>query len=86
MSEIHEYIYQTLSFSLKPLCAEEMREHDSRLREYGVNNICTRLSDPELKGRVWGAYRKEKHYKEWWWKPITEEQKQEWLKMQGRLL
>lgn len=90
MSDLHEAIHRVLSYSPSPMAVHEICEHPliRNFHEDGVseNSVASRLSEPDLKDRVWSAYRKHKRYKEWWHKPWTEEHKQEILNSDGRLL
>ena len=89
MSELHETIYRILLYSPRPLAVHEIRENESikNFHTDGVseNSIASRLCEPALKGRVWGATRAEKRYKEWWWKPFTDEHKAQIAHEKGEL-
>jgi hypothetical protein len=82
MSEAHEAIIKVLEYSPKPLAAFEMRTHPLLMAlnngdGIGENALCTRFSDIELKGRIFGAQRKGKRYWEWWIRPFTPEHRGE---------
>lgn len=90
MSDLHEAIHRVLSYSPSPMAVHEICEHPS-IRNFhadGVseNSVATRLTEPDLKGRVWSAYRKNKKYKEWLARPFTEEHRQELCNRKGLLL
>jgi hypothetical protein len=90
VSEVHENVLKVLKFSPKPMAVHEMRPHPLLMQLNGgdgvsENALCTRFSDPELKGKIWGAQRPGKRFWEWHDRPFTEEHKRKVAERDGVL-